>query len=142
MKKIFFNGKVHDHNKKHSLYDIQQEIQTELDNEYGTGRLCMQISIPNKNEYQFLLYRSFANNIKPGMTAFDHQTIYMFDFDMFLGNDPSSQGRPFSFMMNYYENVDTFEKQYKQKAVKAGGNRPKSVKVEDDDACIKVTVQY
>jgi hypothetical protein len=42
----------------------------------------------------------------------------------------------------YYSNVDTFEKQYKQKAVKAGGNRPKSVKVEDNDACIKVTVQY
>ena len=102
----------------------------------------MDISIPGNNQYQFLLHRVFANNVKPGMSAFHHLTIYMFDFDMFLGNDPSSQGRPFSFMMNYYENVDTFEKQYKQKAVKAGGNRPKSVKVEDDAAYIKVTVQY
>lgn len=142
MKKIFFNGKMYDHNKNNPLIDIQKEIQAELDSEYGAGKLRLDISIPNKNEYQFLLHRSFVNNIKPGLTAFDHQTVYMFDFDMFLGNDPSSQGRPFSFMMNYYENVDTFEKLYKQKAVKAGGNRPKSVKVEDDDAFIKVTVQY
>ena len=142
MKKIFFNGKVHDHNKKHSLYDIQQEIQTELDNEYGTGRLCMQISIPNKNEYQFLLYRSLANNIKPGMTAFDHQTIYMFDYDLFLGNDPASQFRPYAFMMHYYEQIDEFVKQYKKRAVKAGGNRPKEITIEDNTNYIKVTVKY
>ena len=142
MKKIFFNGKMYDHNKNNPLIDIQKEIQAELDSEYGAGKLRLDISIPNKNEYQFLLHRVFANNVKPGMSAFEYQTVYMFDFDMFLGNDPSSQGRPFSFMMNYYENVDTFEKQYKQKAVKAGGNRPKSVKVEDDAAYIKVTVQY
>ena len=141
MKKIFFRGKVYDHKQK-NLFDIQQEIQQELDTEYGKGKLRMDISIPGNNQYQVILHRVFANNVKPGMSAFDHQTVYMFDFDMFLGNDPSSQGRPFSFMMNYYENVDTFEKLYKQKAVKAGGNRPKSVKVEDNDACIKVTVQY
>ena len=123
-------------------FDIQQEIQTELDNEYGTGRLCMQISIPNKNEYQFLLYRSFANNIKPGMTAFDHQTIYMFDYDLFLGNDPSSQFRPYAFMMHYYEQIDEFVKQYKKRAVKAGGNRPKEITIEDNTNYIKVTVKY
>lgn len=142
MKKIFFNGKMYNHNKNNPLIEIQKKIQAELDSEYGKGKLRMDISIPGNNQYQFILHRVFANNVKPGMSAFDHQTIYMFDFDMFLGNDPSSQGRPFNFMMNYYENVDTFEKLYKQKAVKAGGNRPKSVKVEDDDAFIKVTVQY
>ena len=142
MKKIFFNGKVYDHNKKHSLFDIQQEIQTELDNKYGAGKLCMQISIPNKNEYQFLLYRSFAKNIKPGMTAFDDQTIYMFDYDLFLGNDPSSQFRPYAFMVHYYEQIDEFVKQYKKKAVKAGGNRPKEITIEDNTNYIKVTVKY
>lgn len=141
MKKLFFNGKVYDHKQK-SLLEIQQEIQQELDTEYGTGKLRMDISIPGNNQYRFLLHRVFANNVKPGMSAFDHQTVYMFDFDMFLGNDPSSQGRPYSFMFPYYEGVDTFEEQYKQKAVKAGGNRPKSVKVEDDINYIKVTVQY
>ena len=35
MKKIFFNGKVYDHNKNHSLFDIQQEIQQELDQDTG-----------------------------------------------------------------------------------------------------------
>ena len=142
MKKIFFNGKVYDHNKNHSLFNIQQEIQQELDQEYGAGKLCMQISIPNKNEYQFLLYRLFANNIKPGMTAFDHQTIYMFDYDMFLGNDPSSKFRPYAFMMPYYEQIDEFVKQYKKKAVKAGGNRPKEMTIEDNTNYIKVTVKY
>ena len=141
MKKIFFRGKVYDHKQK-NLFDIQQEIQLELDKEYGIWKLRMDISISGNNQYQFILHRVFTNNVKPGMSAFDHQTVYMFDFDMFLGNEPSSQGRPFSFMMNYYENVDTFEKLYKQKAVKEGGNRPKSVKVEDDAAYIKVTVQY
>ena len=123
MKKIFFRGKVYDHKQK-NLFDIQREIQQELDTEYGIGKLRMDISIPGNNQYQFILHRVFTNNVKPGMSAFDHQTVYMFDFDMFLGNDPSSQGRPFSFMMNYYENVDTFEKLDKQKAVKEGGTAP------------------
>ena len=142
MKKIFFNGKVYDHNKNHSLFDIQQEIQQELDQEYGKGKLRMDISLLGKNEYQFLLYRSFSKEVKPGMTAFDHQTIYMFDYDMFLGNDPSSQFRPYAFMMPYYEQIDEFVKQYKKKAVKAGGNRPKEITIEDNTNYIKVTVKY
>ena len=142
MKKIFFRGKVYDHNKDNPLIDIQKEIQAELDSEYGAGKLRLDISIPNKNEYQVLLHRSFVNNIKPGMSAFDHQTLYMFDFDMFLGNDPSSQFRPYAFMMNYYESIDEFGKQYKRKAVKAGGNRPKEITVEDDKSYIKVIVKY
>ena len=141
MKKIFFNGKVYDHKQK-SLLDIQQEIQQELDQEYGKGMLQMDISLLGKNEYQFLLHRSFAKNIKPGMTAFDHQTIYMFDYDMFLGDNPSSQFRPYAFMMHYYEQIDEFVKQYKKKAVKAGGNRPKEITIEDNTNFIKVTVKY
>ena len=84
MKKIFFNGKVYDHKQK-SLSEIQQEIQQELDTEYGKGKLRLDISIPRNNQYQFLLHRSFVNNIKPGMSAFDYQTVYMFDYDLFLG---------------------------------------------------------
>lgn len=142
MKKIFFNGKMYDHNKDNPLIGIQKEIQAELDSEYGAGKLRLDISIPNKNEYQFFLTRSFVNNIKPGMTAFDHQTVYMFDYDLFLGNEPSSQFRPYAFMMNYYESIDEFVKQYKRKAVKAGGNRPKDITVEDDTSYIKVLVKY
>ena len=142
MKKIFFRGNVYDHNKDNPLIDIQKEIQVELDSEYGAGKLRLDISIPNKNEYQFLLHRSFVNNIKPGMTAFDHQTVYMFDYDLFLGNEPSSQFRPYAFIMNYYESIDEFVKQYKRKAVKAGGNRPKEIIVEDDTSYIKVIVKY
>lgn len=142
MKKIFFNGKIYDHNKTNLLIDIQKEIQAELDKKYGVGKLCMQISIPCKNEYQFLLYRSFVSNVTPGMTAFDDQTIYMFDYDLFLGNDPSTQFRPYAFMMNYYEQIDEFVKQYKRKAVKAGGNRPKEIRVEDDTNHIKVIIKY
>ena len=76
------------------------------------------------------------------MSAFDHQTVYMFDYDLFLGNEPSSQFRPYAFMMNYYESIDEFGKQYKRKAVKAGGNRPKEITVEDDKSYIKVIVKY
>jgi hypothetical protein len=76
------------------------------------------------------------------MTAFDHQTIYMFDYDLFLGNDPSSQFRPYAFMMHYYEQIDEFVKQYKKRAVKAGGNRPKEITIEDNTNYIKVTVKY
>ena len=141
MKKIFFNGKVYDHKQK-SLSEIQQEIQQELDTEYGKGKLRLDISIPRNNQYQFLLHRSFVNNIKPGMSAFDYQTVYMFDYDLFLGNEPSSQFRPYAFMMNYYESIDEFVKQYKRKAVKAGGNRPKEIIVEDDTSYIKVIVKY
>ena len=141
MKKIFFSGKVYDR-KQMSLFDIQQEIQRELDTEYGKGKLRMELSVLGNNRYQFLLHRVFTGNVKPGMTAFDHQAIYAADFDMFLGNDSSSQGRSYGFMMNYYEGVDEFVKQYKRKAVKAGGNRPKTVEVEDDTDYIKVIVQY
>ena len=141
MKKIFFNGKVYDHKQK-SLSEIQQEIQQELDTEYGKGKLRLDISIPRNNQYQFILHRVFVNNVKSGMTAFDHQTIYMFDFDMFLGNDPSSQFRPYAFMMHYYEQIDEFVKQYKKKAVKSGGNRPKEITIEDNTNYIKVTVKY
>lgn len=141
MKKIFFNGKVYDHKQK-SLSEIQQEIQQELDTEYGKGKLRLDISIPRNNQYQFLLHRSFVNNIKPGMSAFDYQTVYMFDYDLFLGNEPSSRFRPYAFMMNYYESIDEFVKQYKRKAVKAGGNRPKEIIVEDDTSYIKVIVKY
>ena len=142
MKKIFFNGKMYDHNRNNPLIDIQKEIQAELDSEYGAGKLRLDISIPNKNEYHFFLSRSFVNNIEPGMTAFDDQTVYMFDYDLFLGNEPSSQFRPYAFMMNYYESIDEFVKQYKRKAVKAGGNRPKDITVEDDTSYIKVLVKY
>ena len=142
MKKIFFNGKMHNHNRENPLIDIQKEIQAELDSEYGAGKLRLDISIPYKNEYQFLLHRSFVNNIKPGMSAFDHQTVYMFDYDLFLGNEPSSQFRPYAFMMNYYESIDEFVKHYKKKAVKAGGNRPKEITIEDNTNYIKVTVKY
>ena len=142
MKKIFFNGKMYDHNRNNPLIDIQKEIQAELDSEYGAGKLRLDISIPNKNEYQFFLSRSFVNNIEPGMTAFDDQTVYMFDYDLFLGNDPSSQFRPYAFMMHYYESIDEFVKQYKRKAVKARGNRPKDITVEDDTSYIKVLVKY
>ena len=45
-------------------------------------------------------------------------------------------------MMNYYESIDEFVKQYKRKAVKAGGNRPKEITVEDDTSYIKVIVKY
>ena len=142
MKKIFFRGNVYDHNKDNPLIDIQKEIQVELDSEYGAGKLRLDISIPRNNQYQFLLHRSFVNNIKPGMSAFDYQTVYMFDYDLFLGNEPSSQFRPYAFMMNYYESIDEFVKQYKRKAVKAGGNRPKEIIVEDDTSYIKVIVKY
>ena len=142
MKKIFFNGKMYDHNRNNPLIDIQKEIQAELDSEYGAGKLRLDISIPNKNEYHFFLSRSFVNNIEPGMTAFDDQTVYMFDYDLFLGNEPSSQFRPYAFMMNYYESIDEFVKQYKRKAVKAGGNRLKDITVEDDTSYIKVIVKY
>ena len=142
MKKIFFNGKIYDHNKKRSLSDIQQAIQNELNQEYGLGILQMEISMPNNNEYQFLLHRRFDQNVKPGMIAFEHQTIYMLDYDLFLGTYPSSQFRPYAFMMNYYEEIDEFVEQYKRIAVNAGGNRPKEIMVEDDTDYIKVIVKY
>jgi len=142
MKKIFFNGKIYDHNKKRSLADIQQAIQNELNQKYGIGMLRMVISMSSNNEYQFLLHRRFDHNVKPGMTAFEHQTIYMLDFDLFLGIDPSLQFRPYAFMMKYYESVDEFVEQYKRNAVNAGGNRPKEIMVEDDTDYIKVIVKY
>ena len=142
MKKIFFNGKMYNHNKNNPLIEIQKKIQTELDSEFGENKLRLAISIPAIKEYQFLLYRSFVNKIEPGMTAFDHQTVYMFDYDLFLGNEPSSQFRPYAFMMNYYESIDEFVKQYKSKAGNAGGNRPKEIMVEDDTNYIKVIVKY
>ena len=101
-------------------------------------------------------YRLYAENVYITLTVqgkvesiysnayvrFDYQTVYMFDYDLFLGNEPSSQFRPYAFMMNYYESIDEFVKQYKRKAVKAGGNRPKEIIVEDDTSYIKVIVKY